>query len=635
MAATGTSIPDNKDSVTSPQHISALRKIMLLSEIVQARNARYETQLDAFLAQERKKKSNLSVKEVAGLTEGFSRQFYAPEYAALAEHTQIMKDLSALREKNKLHGLRGNKEKSTFRHYEFLSSMSPESYAASKLFDDATVESLKKEYPEVVKKLQEDIKAVRLSEFADLSPQKGTGPAVISLFNQRHPQLKNELTEMSRSKDNNLKQAGAAGLALVKWSSALMNPSGFLLSKAVGGILRTPTFQPMVKAAALSVRRVSEYTGITGALKKAMGKWSDVSVKRVAAGVAIGMSVGLVTLGLLQPEEAQQLYADISESIENFALNQEPVALANSDLSGSEMAPLDSAFTSIPDPVPPIDGSLAGLDPSVPPIDGSLAGLDPSVPPIDGSLAGLDPSVPQLGADGLSMNSASPLSSDELYSELMMDHPSGDLSPGTQATPGAVAPTIDGPASPSDVLSALNAPTELPSVADVKDVYGSADPSPESTGPSPSAADASTYKIKAGDTLSEIVEEQLKQSGRPYNYTMINEYVAEIAKANQIANPDVIFAGDSLKLPDIPKADVAVAPDVLQRGCDAITSVDPEKQTPRVMEALGELQKASYHTDPGFKGLQQAIECMPPVDIKPEPVAPNEPAYHPNRMMYV
>lgn len=609
MAAQGNSTADNKDSVTSPQHISALRKIMLLSEIVQARNARYETQLSAFLAQERKKKADLSGKEIAGLTEGFSRQFYAPEYASLAEHTQVMKDLNGLREKNKLHGLRGNKEKSTFRHYEFLASMSPESYAASKLFDDATVESLKKEYPEVVKKLQEDVKAVRLSEFADLSPQKGTGPAVVSLFNQRHPQLKNELTEMSRSKDNNLKQAGAAGLALIKWSSALMNPSGFLLSKAVGGILRTPTFQPMVQAAALSVRRVSEYTGITGALKKAMGKWSDVSVKRVAAGVAIGTTVGLVTLGLLQPEEAQQLYADISESIENFALNKEPVALANSDLSTSEMAPLDSAFTSIPDPVPPIDGSLAGLEPS----------------------------VPQLGADGLAMNNASPLSADELHSELMMDNPLGDLSPGGQTTPGAAAPTLDGPASPSDVLSALNAPTEAPSVADVKDVYGgsSAAPDPSASASSPVPTDASTYKIKPGDTLSEIVEDQLKQSGRPYNYTMINEYVGEIAKANQIADPNVIFAGDSLKLPDIPKADLAVSPDVLQRGCDAITSVDPEKQTPRVIEALGELQKASYHTDPGFKGLQQAIECMPPVDIRPEPVVPAEPAYHPNRMMYV
>lgn len=598
MATPANPQADNKDSVTSPQHIAALRKIMLLSEIVQVRNARYETQLNAFLAQERKKKADLSPKEIVGLTEGFTRQFYAPEYAALAEHTQIVKDLKGLRETNKLHGLRGRKEKETFRRYEFLATMPPEAYAASKLFDDATADALKKEYPEVVKKLQEDIKAVRLSDFPDLSPQKGTGPAVIALFNQRHPQVKNELAEMSRSKDNYLKQSGAAGLALLKWSSALMNPSGFLLSKALGGILRTPTFQPMVKAAALSVRRVSEYTGITGALKKAMGKWSDVSVKRVAAGVAIGVTVGLVSFGLLQPEEAQQLYVDISDSIENFALNKEPVALANSDLSGSSMAPLDAAFGTV-EPIPPVDASLAGIDPSTP-----------------------------MDANALAMNGVPAQSADQLLSELMIDNPASSSLPSTVD----VQPDVAGPASPDDVLAALGEPTDPPSIADVKDVYGGTTATPDPSIATTPSADASTYKIKPGDTLSEIVEDQLRQSGRPYNYTMITEYVAEISRANHIPDPDFIVAGDTLKLPDIPKADAMISPDVVKNGCDAITSVDLEKQTPRVMDALGELQKASYHTDPALNGLKQAIECMPPVDVKTEPVAPEYPQ---QRMMYV
>lgn len=53
------------------------------------------------------------------------------------------------------------------------------------------------------------------------------------------------------------------------------------------------------------------------------------------------------------------------------------------------------------------------------------------------------------------------------------------------------------------------------------------------------------YKIKSGDTLSQIVKDKYGVTGND-----IKKYYTEIAKINNIENPNLIYSGDTINLPD-------------------------------------------------------------------------------------
>lgn len=57
-----------------------------------------------------------------------------------------------------------------------------------------------------------------------------------------------------------------------------------------------------------------------------------------------------------------------------------------------------------------------------------------------------------------------------------------------------------------------------------------------------------TYRIKSGDTLSQIALDRLRQIGRPHTAADIHRAVHSLAQSNRIANPDRILAGDFLDL---------------------------------------------------------------------------------------
>lgn len=61
-----------------------------------------------------------------------------------------------------------------------------------------------------------------------------------------------------------------------------------------------------------------------------------------------------------------------------------------------------------------------------------------------------------------------------------------------------------------------------------------------------------SYQIKAGDTLSEIIEAQLEYAQVAYSYAQVMELTELTAEVNGIDNPDVIRAGDTLTLLQMP-----------------------------------------------------------------------------------
>ncbi len=62
------------------------------------------------------------------------------------------------------------------------------------------------------------------------------------------------------------------------------------------------------------------------------------------------------------------------------------------------------------------------------------------------------------------------------------------------------------------------------------------------------ASGVEAYVIAPGDTLSEIARRQLVEHGRPVTGSSITQEVERLARDNQIADPDKIYAGATLRL---------------------------------------------------------------------------------------
>ena len=486
--------------------------------------------------------SGLSQDELNGLVKGFTRQYYRIEYDALSKYQAMKIELDALNEKQSSKKLT-KKETSKQEELSFFVDMGPEAYAASQLFNDKNISELKKEYPFVEKQIKAEIKGIAEVDYPNLSASMGARPAGVDLFNKSYPNLANQLKGELKGVTSDARRAA---LGLLKAGAVLSNPSSFLLSKGIGAILRTPTFKNMTSEIGESIKRTAESTGITGKLKKAMGSWSDVSMKRVAIGVAAVGVVGMVTLGVMETDSAEQLYADIKNSILEFSQSgpepdNNPTAYGNAEGKNSDME---------------FDKILGGED---------------TAPKVE------ETHTPQ----------------------------------SVQAAAEAQRVLMEGEASPSDVFASLsNIKGETLSVAEIAEaldtgvkideVNNIAAPEAQMT----PVVSGGEYEIKAGDTLSELVEERLKETGNPYNYALIDSYVQQIAESSGRENADLIFPGDKITFPDMSSSPPIVSEKTLSMAVDEMTEYKPTECTDRVLNSL------SSHNDPAHDAMGRAADLL-------------------------
>ena len=57
-----------------------------------------------------------------------------------------------------------------------------------------------------------------------------------------------------------------------------------------------------------------------------------------------------------------------------------------------------------------------------------------------------------------------------------------------------------------------------------------------------------TYIVKKGDTLTKIVEKEIRKLGLNLSKKELSEFVKKVAKDNKIKNPDLIYVGQKLKI---------------------------------------------------------------------------------------
>lgn len=512
-------------SVTSPLHSATLRKIIFLDRVLGHRNDRFEAEKKKFLDSHLKSQSELSEEELRALGEGFTRQYYAPEFNAMT-HYEAMKE--KLDELSQLENL-SKTQKKQMDELSFYVDLGPQSYVASRIFDEENIKNLKKKFPSVEKQLKAEISAIAKSKYEDLSPQMASRPAVVDLFESSYPKLKSDLTLLGNNNPG-LKEAAQAGMAIVRAGSAFANPSSFLLAKGVSALLKTPTFQSITRETSRSIKKMADSSGLTSKMKKIMGNWSDTSLKRVAAGVAGASVVGMVALGIMEPDSAASLYADIKTSVINFgSLTADGLsAFANSDFAEAPSAML---------------------------FDSELSMDVPNSSPDELEIESPEPKMTVEDVQNKLMSSEEP-SPNEILSSLT------DIK-GESLSLAEVRDAMVSAASPGDVSSSLNGAVE--NAASSNDIV-SALSSMETTIEIPQGQ---SYVVQPNDTLSEIIEEQLRLSGKPYDYSTINSYVEEISKSNGISDPDKIFPNQRIDLPAFPQADSVVNPSEVKNAVEA------------------------------------------------------------------
>jgi hypothetical protein len=568
-------------SYTSTFNASNLHKIMLLDRVMDVRNKEYEETLSAHMSEHKQRQSGITDGELAVLSESFTRSFYQPEFLALAEFTALEKERDGLIEKQQSAGL-GKAEIAKLKNAVYFTGIKKpiaslnivadpgvgqDAYVASNLFSGKTITGFGKQYSDINKQLNKEIREMGKLEFPELSSAKSRSPAIISLFSQKYPSVVNELKSMKESNNPALKTGAKGCMAMLKSVNAFANPSGFFISMAVGALMKTSPMQRLTKNIAVATKRASEKTGFTNAIRKGFSHLSDVSVKRISGGVAAGIVGGMLVMGLVEPEEAMEFAVDLREGFADYFGSSPDQAFASSDMSNTT----------------DLDDILGGDTPPD----------APDAPDVDAAT--------------------------EAQNKLMGGLDDVDDAPAVDATPAI-----------KDVISP-DAPTPGDSEKTLSDSMSKDEPAPNVVNDgdiSPPIGDT-VYTVVAGDTLSEIVQAKLQESGQPYNYAMIMDYVDAIAEQNDIADPDKVFPNQEIMLPHFSQMDGLVSEDDIKNACEKALAFDPIACTP---EVAGNLSP----DDPASESLKHASECtiLQPVNgPEPEPMPPQETKSYTQRTM--
>ena len=302
---------DAKPSKTSPQYARSLRNIMLLDRVLAERNKRYEAELKAFLKEKKRLHPDLSGPDKEKLEEHFTRNFYGPEYDAMAEFSKLDEKRLPLLEKEAELAKSGKSlskpEKEQLTLLNVQVELGPEAYATQRLFDADTVKKFKRDYPEIEKELSAEIKAVASEGFESVNPKTRHMPATVALFNKKYPGLESELGKLKSSKDKSTSMLGACAMGMLKAGSVMLNPTGFFVSQAVAGILKTKTFSPLREKAAVGISRVVNKTGLGDWFKRQCAKVPKDTLKKVTVGASLAASVTLIGLGVVEAEDVLKL----------------------------------------------------------------------------------------------------------------------------------------------------------------------------------------------------------------------------------------------------------------------------------------------------------------------------------------
>lgn len=579
---------NSMSSKTNPQFAYTLRNILFLDRVLLERNEKFDRLSKLYIAEHKKNNPKISDKELKLKLQKFTSNFYKHEvdaFGVFSKLKQVRDDMLANQDKYGLTGEQINQANVT--HLATLNCQvesGPEGYAAQSLFDPAVIKELKNEYPHLDKQLKSEIAAIADKDFSNLKKTIAYHPATVKLFKQTYPELKNDLHELAKKPNSNQGNIAKYTQAMLKTGSFVANPSGFLVGKALSGILMSDALAPLRNQAAVSIRRASENSGLSDWFKQQCSKLPVDTLKKVAMGTAVAGGVGLVGLGLMDAEHLQPLAESAMEWASELTV-PEPVMNSMSidesmSLYGAQYEVVSSP--SVSDVLTDIYKEVAQADPSfaATPNADSYDMLDSlkTVPELDSNIPeSLDITAP----DGALPDEDNAPSIDSIIQEEPIVAPSVDILPQVDSdVVKSQLDTVDLNES-QELVSQPLADTPQPTEDELVEIEQIITKTPVVDSPE-------VYSVKSGDTLSEIVADKLKEAGVPYDYNVIDDYVDLIASQNEIANKDFIYPGNELDLSSLPVENVKVSSDEALALVESIQTSELKQCTAEFDVALTE-----------------------------------------------
>ena len=554
-------------SKTTPQLINMYRRIMLLDEIITARELRYEQSLKSWKNDIKNPPKGLNTIDPDAYLRKKHRQFYAHEMSVVANYEAdtkrfenlVQSDLTFAEHYKESTSLPEDKRAEYIERHEaaFFANISPEDIAEyKKLKQEMSMgvdTRIRASYftPEFINNspdyalAREKVRGmIRASVPAGMKGTKGEHTGVINLFNQKYKGLKEQLNGLAQKYPNEVKVAKA----LLKTGAVTMNPSGYLIGRGVSVIMQTKAFNSLSEKISKQVERVAEKTGLKQAIVAKLQSPKGELYKKFALGAVSAVSTALLVSSIIDSEQAgiiftgaQDMLADAySAGMEGFDKGLE---ITSNGLSEAK----DVIGRGVSDALDYAEDTFT--------VENGTAVVE---------------SLKETGAEAL----------DDINQKFNMELPDFGFSQTSEDLIESDKPEIvDNSIKPDVSVDAIEEPEALnlvrdgvesvaPEVEPVAPEVESVMPEVESVAPEvevealeletlvedavqpPSLLAESTYEVQPGDTPSEIAELRLKEAGIPYDYNKIMKVVHMMADANDgMTNINYIQAGWDLKLP--------------------------------------------------------------------------------------
>jgi hypothetical protein len=313
----------------------SLERLLFLSRVMPAREKAYKESLAKRLEDFKSTYPGHTDKELDGVSESFHREFYQAEIKAQAAQAKIQKQYQNMLNKFDAGKILSEEEQKSFPEKKMLAEMPRETFIGQFLYRNEGANLLEKQFPEIKQSVVDDIKQAAESH-PDQTNLVAKRMGTVDVFNKEFPGLKDEMLKMrGDSKNPELQDMGRYGLTMLKYGMAVSNPSGYLVSKAVGAIVQSKAMEPMRKSISSGIKNMAERSGLTALARKGFSKMSDVSLGRVAAGVAAGAVCVGVTVGMVDPENAEIVYNGIVDSVTEMANHSPDTAYAGPSSEGA------------------------------------------------------------------------------------------------------------------------------------------------------------------------------------------------------------------------------------------------------------------------------------------------------------
>jgi hypothetical protein len=568
-----------KPSQTSPVYANTLRNVLLMERLADIRNKDFEQQLKRNTALWKKEPgaTKLTVKQKK---EDFSRVFFKPEFDALAEY-KVMAERHAvlLKQKQQLAQKQmplSKVDTDAFGLYEYHLSQGERAFVSQALLKTENVDLISSRYPTETYAFKLELGKYRSAVMKD-NPELPSAiahhPAAIAMFADTHKTLRSELIDWSNDGSTKAIKSGRADmgkavLAMMKPLSVIMNPSAYLVSKAIGGLMQTKAMQPLIKGVASSVDNMIKHTGLDEKLKAKLNNSKTLRV--TVAALSVVAVTALVSTGVIEPDSALELASRTFDYVGDGASN---VLEQLNNINGESVVAGGDPDLQVNKT--DFERAALGGEGTTTQIPPGGEGMSPHLPENNMPTQGATPSDVELDFDvNTDFSLAAPAG---FETTLDLQLPPGFELDQTLLGEGVEqdfdlekALTLDLNAAEYDFSTPLAEGISVGDGTVAADIYSAL-----TTVPDAQMIEVS-HHIIPGDTLSEIVEAELLKAGVPFDYDTLMDYTKMAAEQNGIADIHHIEAGDDITMklfesspvPGIvPPAEVA---EMAQRICTPI-----------------------------------------------------------------